>query len=325
MRRREFIAGLGGVAAWPSVARAQQPGTPLVGFLFAGSPEVNGDRVAALLQGMNEAGFVEGRNVAVEYRWTYDNPARGPELAADLVSRRVTVIAASTAAQALRAKAATVTIPIVFVAFADAVQVGLVTSLSRPGGNVTGINAMQAELGAKRLELLHALRPQAHQFGVLVNPRVPAFEADIAFARAAAKTMGLSLEVLTATTNREIDGAFARAVEQQVDALAIARSQLFSDRRIQLTTLAARHALPAIFYERIFPEVGGLMSYASRTTDQYRQAGIYVGRILKGEKPADLPVLQPTKFEFVINLQTARLLGIDVPPNLLALADEVIE
>ena len=325
MRRREFIAGLGATAAWPAVSRAQQPDTPVVGFLLAGSPEGNGDRVAALLQGMSEAGFVEGRNVTVEYRWTYGDAARGSELAADLVNRRVAVIAAFTAAQALRAKAATATIPIVFVAYADAVQVGLVTSLSRPGGNVTGINSMQAELGAKRLELLHQLRPQAHRFGVLVNPLVPAFESDIAFAQAAAKAMGLSLEVLTATTNREIDAAFARAVEQRVDAMAIARSQLFLDRRIQLTTLTIRHALPAIFYERGFPEVGGLMSYASRPTDQYRQAGIYVGRILKGEKPADLPVVQPTKFELVINMQTARLLGIEVPPALLAVADEVIE
>jgi putative tryptophan/tyrosine transport system substrate-binding protein len=274
---------------------------------------------------MSEAGFVEGRNVTVEYRWTYGDAARGPELAADLVNRRVAVIAASTAAQALRAKAATTTIPIVFVAYADAVQVGLVTSLARPGGNVTGINSMQAELGAKRLELLQLLRPQAHRFGVLVCPLVPAFESDIAFAQAAAKAMGLSLEVLAATTNGEIDTAFARAVEQRVDAMVIARSQLVNDRRIQLTTLAIRHAMPAIFYERVFPEVGGLMSYASSTTDQYRQAGIYVGRILKGEKPADLPVVQPTKFELVINMQTARLLGIEVPPALLAVADEVIE
>jgi putative tryptophan/tyrosine transport system substrate-binding protein len=325
VKRRTFIAGVGSAAAWPVVARAQQRAIPVVGFLFAGSPELNGDRVAALRQGMSEEGFVEGRDVVVEYRWTYNDPTRPPELVADLINRRVTVIAASSALQALGAKAATATIPIVFVAYADAVQVGLVTSLSRPGGNVTGINAMQAELGAKRLELLHALRPQAHQFGVLVNPRVPAYEADIAFAQSAAKAMGLSLEVLTATTNSEIDAAFANAVERRADALAIARSQLFSDRRIQLTTLAVRHGVPTIFYERIFPEVGGLMSYASRTADTYRQAGIYVGRILKGAKPADLPVIQPTKFEFVINMQTARLLGIDVPPALLAIADEVIE
>jgi putative ABC transport system substrate-binding protein len=325
MRRREFIAGLGGAAAWSVVAKAQQAEIPVVGCVFSGSPEANEDRVAALLQGMREAGFVRGRNVAVEYRWTHDEPARGSELAADLVNRRVTVIVASTAFQALQAKAATATIPIVFVAFADAVQVGLVTNLSRPEGNVTGINSMQAELGAKRLELLHALLPQALRFGVLVNPRAPAFEADVANAQAAAKIMGLSLEVLTASTDREIDAAFARAVEKRVDALAIARSQLFSDRRIQLTTLAVRRALPAIFFERIFPEVGGLMSYAARSTDQYRQAGIYVGRILKGEKPADLPVVQPTNFELVINLKTAKALGLTIPETLLATADEVIQ
>jgi putative tryptophan/tyrosine transport system substrate-binding protein len=325
MRRREFIAGLAGTAAWPMVGRAQQPTTPVAGFLFSGSPEVNGDRVAALLQGMGEAGFVAGRNVTIEYRWTYGDPTRGPALAADLVTRRVAVIATSTAALALQAKTATTTIPIVFVAFADAVRVGLVTSLSRPGGNVTGINSMQAELGAKRFEFLHALRPQARRFGILVNPSAPDFEADVSFARAAANTLGLSLEVLAAGTNGEIDAAFSSAVEQRVDALVIARSQLFSDRRIQLATLSARHALPAIFFERTFPEVGGLMSYASRTTDQFRQAGIYVGRILKGERPADLPVLEPNKFELIINRQTARLLGIEVPSTLLAIADEVIE
>ena len=323
MKRREFIAGLGGAAAWPLAARAQQPTMPVVGFLFSGSPEANGDRVAALLQGMSEASFVADRNVAVEYRWTYGNPSRGQELAADLVTRRVAVIVASTAALALRAKAATTTIPIVFVAFADAVQVGVVTNLSRPGGNVTGINSMQAELGAKRLELLHTLLPQAKLIGVKLS--CPAFEADIANARAAAKTMGLSLKFFLATTDREIDAAFARAVDQRVGALAIARSQFFSDRRVQLTTLAARRALPTIFFERIFPEVGGLMSYAARSTDQYRQAGIYVAAILKGERPGDLPVLEPTKFELVINMQTARTLGVDVPPNLLAIADEVIE
>jgi ABC-type uncharacterized transport system substrate-binding protein len=298
---------------------------PVVGCLFSGAPDTNGDRVEALLQGMSEVGFVDGRNVALEYRWTDNDPKRVAESATDLVSRRVTVIFASTAEMARRAKVATTTIPIVFVAFADAVQYGLVGNLSRPGGNVTGVNAMQAELGAKRLEFLHMLRPQAERFGVLVNPRLLAVEEDIAIAQTAVKGMGLSLEVLNAMTSHEIDAAFARALELRVDALAIARSQFFSDRRAQLTTLAARYVLPTIFFERVFPEIGGLMSYAARTADQFRQAGIYLGRILKGDKPADLPVMQPTKFELVINMQTARLLGIEVPAALLAVADEVIE
>jgi putative ABC transport system substrate-binding protein len=282
--------------------------------------------VTALWRGINETGFLEGRNVAVEYRWTDYESAGSLELpAADLVNRRVTVIATNTALAALRAKAATATIPIVFVAFADAVQLGLVANLDRPGGNVTGINSMVAELGQKRFELLRELLPRAQRFGVLVNPAVVAFEADIDFARVATETMGRSLEVLTASTNREIDAAFARAVEQQVAALAIARSRLFLDRRVQLTTPSVRHALPTMFFSRKFAEIGGLMSYSPSATDHFRQAGIYVGRILKGEKPADLPVMQPTKFELVINAQTARLLGIEVPPTLLAIADEVIE
>jgi putative tryptophan/tyrosine transport system substrate-binding protein len=324
MRRREFITLLGGAATWPLVARAQQRTLPTVGLLFSGTPETNGDEVTALRRGMSETGFVEGRNVAVEYRW--GAPLSALDLAAaDLVNRRVTVIAANTAGAALRAKAATASIPIVFVAFADAVKVGLVTNLGRPDGNLTGINLMVAALGAKRFELLGELVPRALRFGVLVNPAVPAFEADIDFARAATKTMGRSLEVLTASTNREIDAAFARAVEQRVDALVINRSQLFIERRVQLTTLSVGHVLPAMFYDRKFAEVGGLMSYSPNTTDQFRQAGIYVGRILKGEKLADLPVMQPTKFELVINAQTARLLGVEVSPTLLAIADEVIE
>ena len=325
MKRREFITLLGGAAAgWPVVARAQRTANPVVGLLFAGTPETNEDEVAGLLRGMSEAGFVEGRNVAVEYRWTYTGgPRRNQELAADLVDRRVTVIATNVAGTALQAKAATTTIPIVFVAYADAVQVGLVTSFARPGGNVTGINTMVASFGAKRFELLRELLPQARRYGVLVNPTITGFETDVEFAKTAAQTMGLSLEILTANTSREIDAAFARAVELRLEALAIARSQFFLDRRVQLTTHTVRHALPTIFSSRKFAEIGGLMSYAPNTADVYRQAGLYVGRILKGEKPVDLPVIQPTKIEFVINTQTARLLGIDVP--LLSLADEVIE
>ena len=323
--RREFITVLGGAAAaWPLAARAQQQVLPTVGLLFAGAAEENGDQVTALLRGLGETGFVEGRNVGIEIRWT-PNLRRNPEMAADLVNRHVAVIATNAAGPALSAKAATTTVPIVFVAYADAVQLGLVTNLARPGANVTGINTMNAALEAKRFEMLRELLPQASRYGVLVNPSLVAFESDIAMAQAAAKTMGLSLEVLTAATNREIDDAFARAVQQRVDALVIARSQFFADRRVQLTALTLRHAVPTIFFNRRFAEVRGLMSYSANEPDLLRQAGIYVGRILKGEKPADLPVMQPTKLEFVINLQTARTLGLTVPPTMFALADEVIE
>jgi putative tryptophan/tyrosine transport system substrate-binding protein len=327
VKRRDFITLLGGAAAaWPLVARAQRPAIPMVGLLFAGTPETNGDEVAGLLRGMSEAGFVEGRNVAIETRWTYiGGPNRNQELAADLVNRHVTVIATNVAGTALQAKAATSTIPIVFVSYADAVQAGLVTSLARPSGNVTGINTMVAEFGAKRFELLRELLPRARRYGVLVNPTIVGFETDIGFAKTAAQAMGLSLEVLPANTSRDIDEAFARALELRLEALAIARSQFFLDRRVQLTTHTVRHALPTIFSSRKFAEIGGLMSYAPSTADLYRQAGMYVGRILKGEKPADLPVMQPTKFELVVNAQTARLLGIEVSPTLLAIADEVIE
>jgi putative ABC transport system substrate-binding protein len=263
--------------------------------------------------------------VAVEYRWTYNDSGRSSELASDLVQRRVAVIAASTVRQALVAKTATTTIPIVFWAGGDAIQVGLGTNLARPEGNLTGINSMSTELGAKRLGLLHELLPRAERFGLLTSPNVPAFETIIAAAQVAAKTIGRPLDVLNASSNREIDEAFARAVENRVEALMVAPYQLFGARRVQLTTLAVRHLMPAIYSGRAFPEVGGLMSYGASFADQHRQVGIYVGRILKGEKPADLPVLQPTKFEFVINLQTARLLGLDIPPGLLAIADEVIE
>jgi putative ABC transport system substrate-binding protein len=226
---------------------------------------------------------------------------------------------------ALRAKAATATIPIVFVATADAVQVGLVSNLARPEGNLTGINAMGVELEAKRLGLLHDLLPQAMRFGILIDPRVPAFESRIAFAQAAATTIGRSLEVLIASTNREIDAAFARAVEQRVDGLMLVNAQFYLSRRIQIVTHTLRNTIPAIFFDRSFSDVGGLMSYAASYTELHRQAGLYVGRILKGEKPTSLPVVQPTKFEFIINRQTAGLLGVELPPTLLALADEVIE
>jgi putative tryptophan/tyrosine transport system substrate-binding protein len=325
MKRREFITLLGGAAAWPLGARAQQPAIPVVGFLISGTPEANIELVAAFRRGMSEIGFVEGRNVAVEYRWSYDDTARMPELAADLVQRRVAVIAGSTARAALAAKAATASIPIVFWAAADAVQLGLVSNLGRPDGNLTGINSMSAELGAKRLGLLGQLVPQALRFGVLAQPNVPASESRIAAAQAAATTMGRPIDVLAASSAREIDAAFAHAVEKKVDALMVIPGQLFDNRRVQLTTLTLRHVVPTIFPERSFTEIGGLMSYGSSRADEYRLVGIYVGRILKGEKLTDLPVLQPTKFEFIINLQTARTLGITVPSGLLAAADEVIE
>jgi putative ABC transport system substrate-binding protein len=244
---------------------------------------------------------------------------------AEIVQRRVAVIATSTAAAALAAKAATSSIPIVFFAGADAVQVGLVTNLTKPGGNLTGVNSMTAELGAKRLGLLHELLPRAMRFGVLVNSTVPGAESIIATSQSATATMGQSLEVLTANTIQAIDAAFSQAVEKRVDALMVSNAQLFTTRRVQLTTHTVRDAIPTIFFDRSFAEVGGLMSYNASMTDQHRQVGIYVGRILKGEKPADLPVMQPTKFEFVINLQTARLLGLTVPQTMLAIADEVIE
>jgi putative tryptophan/tyrosine transport system substrate-binding protein len=325
MNRRDLISLIGGAAMLPVAARAQIA-MPVIGLLFGGTPEANGDEVAGLLRGMSETGFVAGRDVAVEYRWTYnDGRGRSQELAADLVDRRVTVIATNIAGPALQAKAATATIPIVFVAFADAVQVGLVSSLARPGGNVTGINTMVASLGTKRFEFLRELLPRARRYGILVNPTIADFETDIQFARTAAQTMGLSLEVLTANTSREIDAAFARAVELRLEALAIARSQFFLDRRVELTTHTVRQALPTMFSSRKFAEIGGLMSYAPSTADLFRQAGVYVGRILKGEKPADLPVLQPTKLEFVINLKTAKALGLSVPLTLQYAADEVIE
>jgi putative tryptophan/tyrosine transport system substrate-binding protein len=325
VRRREVIGLLGGAAAWPIAARAQQSAIPTVGCLFSGTPEGTVELVAALRRGMGETGFVENRNVAVEYRWSYNDPAKTVENATDLVKRHVQVIAASTAAGGLAAKAATATIPIVFVAFADAIQVGLVTNLARPGANVTGINSMSAEFGAKRIGLLHELLPRAQRLGLLADPSVPWFKSHVASAEAAAKSVGAALELLIATTAGEIDAAFAHAIEHQIEALTIANSQRFFDRRVQLTTRTIRHGLPTVFFDRSFAQVGGMMSYGSSTTELFRQAGIYVGRILEGQNLGDLPVMQPTKFELVINMQTAKLLGIDVPPTLLALADEVIE
>ena len=326
MKRREFITLLGGAAvAWPLVARAQQPAMPVIGFLRPGSPELNAHLVAAFRKGMGETGYVEGRNVAVEYRWA-GNDDRLRELAADLVRLRVKVIVtpgSTTAAAA--AKSATTTIPIVFSGGGDPVEIGLVASLNRPGGNVTGVSSMAGELGSKRVGLLQELVPRAARLAVLINPNNPLAEAFVADIRAAAPAVGQQLEVLTASTSQGIDAAFATLVETRADALLVGPDALFVSLRAQLATLAARHAVPAIYPFREDAEAGGLMSYGPSNTDLVRQAGIYAGRILKGEKPADMPILRATKFELTINLKTAKALGIEIPPSLLARADEVIE
>jgi putative ABC transport system substrate-binding protein len=310
----------------PLVAQAQQPTMPVIGYLHAGSPEASANLVAAFRKGLSEAGYVEGQNVAIEYLWTHNDNDRLPELAADLVRRRVAVIVTPNfVAAALAAKAATTTIPIVFGGGFDPVQAGLVASLNRPGGNVTGVNFMTVETGGKRVGLLHELLPGAARFAILVNPTNPNAEPNITEARAAASVIGRQIEVLTASTNRDIDTAFASLVQKRADALLVSPEPLFTARRVHLVTSAARHAVPAIYPNREFAEIGGLMSYGSNIADQFRQVGVYSGRILKGEKPTDLPILQPTKFEFVINLQTARTLGIAIPTTLLARADEVIE
>jgi putative ABC transport system substrate-binding protein len=324
LRRREFIAGLGGAAVSPLAARAQQPAMPVIGYLYSGTPQPSG--VAAFRKGLSEAGYVEGRNVAIEYRFAHNENDRLPELAADLVRHRVAVIATpGSVLAALAAKSATTTIPIVFAIGNDPVQAGLVPSLNRPGGNVTGVTAMAMELGAKRLGLLHELVPGATRFAALVGRYNPNLELATTEMNTAASAFGRPIEILLAGTNREIDTAFASLVEKRAEALVVYPAPLFGNRRVQIVTLAARLAVPAIYSSREFAEAGGLMSYGTNNTDQLRYSGIYTGRILKGEKPADLPVQRPTKFEFVINQQTARTLGITVPPTLFAIADEVIE
>jgi ABC-type uncharacterized transport system substrate-binding protein len=326
VKRRDFIALIGGAATWPLAAQAQQAAMPAVGFLGLGSPEAFASLTAALRKGLSETGYIEGQNVAIEVRFAYNKLDRLPALAAELVDRRVAVIAAvGGTTPAVAAKAATTTIPIVFAFGGDPVQLGLVASLNRPGSNVTGVTTMGGEVAAKRLGLLHELRPNAVLFAVLVDPHSPMTESTIRDLRAAAVAIGRQLEVLTAGTDRDIDTAFASLVQKRADALLITPEALFRDRRVQLLTLAARHAVPTIYPTRDYAEAGGLMSYGANFADIVRQTGIYAGRVLKGEKPADMPVLQATKFEFVINLPTARALGIEIPPTLLARADEVIE
>jgi putative tryptophan/tyrosine transport system substrate-binding protein len=325
-KRRDLIALLGGaVATWPLAVRAQQPAMPVIGYLDGGSPETSVHVVAAIRKGLSETGYVEGRHVVIEYHWANGNYDRLSVVAPDLARRQVAVIVAMGTPAAFAAKAATSTIPVVFGAGVDPVQAGLVASLNRPGGNVTGVTSMNAEIEAKRLGFLHELLPRATRFAVLVNPKNPLAEADIKGSQASATDIGGQVEILTASTNREIDAAFASIVQKRAEALLIGPDVFFTNRRVQLATLAVRHGVPAIYAFREFADAGGLMSYGTSNKDRDRQVGVYAGRILKGEKPADLPILQPTKFEFVINLQTARTLGLDVPPTLLARADEVIE
>jgi putative ABC transport system substrate-binding protein len=325
MRRREFITLLCGAAFWPLAARAQPPAMPLVGFLHPASVHAIGDQLRAFHQGLNAVGYVEGENVAIEYRWGENRTDRLPPLAAELVRRQVTVIATA-GTSAFAAKAATTTIPIVFVGSEDPVKLGLVASLARPGGNLTGINWLGGELAAKRLELLRQLVPAATRVAVLVNPAFATLtENTLRDVEAAARAMGLQIEVLSADTSREIDAAFEIIGREQPDALFVGPGPFFNSRRVQMVQLAARYAVPATYTTRLEAEAGGLMSYGPSLTDAYRLVGVYTGRILKGAKPADLPVVQSSKFELVINAQTARLLRLTVPPSLLAIADDVIE
>jgi putative ABC transport system substrate-binding protein len=327
MRRRQLIGLLSGAVAWPLAARAQQPAMPVIGFLNSASPDMPTDRLRQFHQGLKETGHVEGENVAIAYRWAENQTDRLPALTAELVRRQVAVIvAAGSSASAFAAKAATTTIPIVFNVNEDPVRLGLVASLARPGGNLTGINFFIAELTAKRLELLRELVPGAARIAVLVNPTdATNTETTLRDLEPAARALGLQVLVLNASTIREIDAAFATLARERPDGLFVASQVLFTNRRVHLTALAARHAIPAVFPTREIAEAGGLMSYGSSIADAYRQVGVYAGRILKGVKPADLPVVQSSKFELVINLQTARMLGLDVPAKLLALADAVIE
>jgi putative ABC transport system substrate-binding protein len=327
MKRREFFTLLGGAAAaWPLAARAQQSAMPVVGFLSTLTPDATQNRVGAFRQGLSESGFVEGRNVAIELRFAELQNDRLPALVADLVRRQVAVIAGVNSTQGAQvAKAATTTIPIVFAIGGDPVKNGLVTSFNRPGGNLTGVSYLTNELGPKRLTLLRDLLPNARLIAALVNPTNPNAESDIKDLLAAAQSMGLTIDVFQASSEHDIDAFFARLAQRRALAFLTGSDTLFINRRQQLAVLAAFHKIPAIYDSRDFTDAGGLMSYGANVPDAFRQAGIYTGRILKGEKPADLPVVQPTKFEFVINLKTARALGLTVPPTLLAIADDVIE
>jgi putative ABC transport system substrate-binding protein len=325
IKRRTFIAGLGSAAAWPVAARAQQPAMPVVGFLEARWLETSRDRVAAMHRGLSEAGYVEDRNLTVEYRWAENQFDRLPALAADLVRRRVAVIVATGAPAALAAKAATTTIPIVFASGVDPVALGLVASLNRPGANLTGSTVLAAELAPKRLQLLHELIPNGTRFGVLVDPNSATTQSVVPDLQAAARTLGLELVVANASNDGDLEAAFASFSQKHVGAVVVGNGTLFNQRMEQLAGLAARHALAAIFRYREFAIAGGLISYGSSLVFGYHQTGIYTGRILKGEKPSDLPVQQVTKIDLVINLKTAKALGLTIPETLLATADEVIQ
>jgi putative ABC transport system substrate-binding protein len=327
IRRRQFITLLGGAAAaWPLAARAQQPAMPVIGFLGTGSPEVLADRLRAFRQGLSEAGYVEGENVAIVYRFAENQTDRLPELAADLVRRKVAVIATGGPPATFAAQAATASIPITFLVADDPVRLGLAVSLSRPGSNMTGINVFNAEVAAKRLELLRDLVPGVARIAVLANAAdATMMETQLRDVDTAARAMALHMQTLKADTSGEIDAAFKTFGRERPDAVFVTTSPFLNGRRIQLAQLAAFHHLPATYALRDYAEAGGLMSYGSNIVDGYRQVGIYVGRVLKGAKPTDLPIVQASKFELVINMQTARMLDIVVPPTLLAIADEVIE
>jgi putative ABC transport system substrate-binding protein len=329
VRRRAFISLLGGATAWPLAAQAQQPAMPMIGFLHSASPDGYAPMVAAFREGLKETGYIEDQSVTIEFRWANSKYDQLPALAINLVDRKVTVIVVGSTPAALAAKAATTTIPIIPIVFStasDAVDVGLVASLNRPGGNLTGVSNLNVELGSKQLELLHELVPTATIVALLVNPTNRKLtETTTSDAQAAARTLGLQLHVVTASSPSEIDTAFATLVQQGAGALVVSADALFASQREQIVAAAARHTVPTMYSIREAAAAGGLVNYATSITDGYRHVGVYTGRILKGEKPANLPVLQPTKVELVINLKTARALGLDVPPSLLARADEVIE
>ena len=327
MKRREFITLLGGTAAaWPLAARAQQPTMPVIGFFHLGSPQGRSHRLAAFRQGLGENGYVEGHNVVVEYRWAENRYDRLPALVADLVERHVAVIATPLATPAaLAAKGATSTIPIVFAVNDDPVKLGLVASLNRPGGNATGVNYFVVALGPKRLGLLHEFSPGAGRIAVLLHPNNPSAGSATAELRNAATAVGREIEIFHATNSDEINRAFSEMTQRKVGGLLVSPDPVFTSRMIQIVTLTTRHGIPAVFQSREWAEAGGLMSYGADVSGVYRQVGVYAGRILKGAKPADLPVEQSTKFEFVVNLQTAKAFGLEIPPTLAARADEVIE
>jgi putative tryptophan/tyrosine transport system substrate-binding protein len=326
MRRRDFVSLIGGAAAWPLAARAQQPAMPMVGFLNSESPDLFAYLVRAFREGLNQSGYVEGSNVAIEYRWADGQYDRLPALVADLIQRQVTVIAANSPAPVMAAKAATTTIPIVFATGYDPVAAGLVASLARPGGNLTGVTSLTAEVGPKRVELLHELVPTATSIALLVNPAAgPIRETISTDLQAAARKLGLQFHVLHASAVRDFDPVFATLAQLRPGGLVIGSDPFFNSQSEQLAALAIRHAVPAIYQYREFAAAGGLMSYGGSLTDMYRQVGVHTGRILKGEKPADLPVQQTTKVELIINLKTAKALGLEVPRTLIARADEVIE